>query len=211
MELFIFFIVSTISFVGSLQAGSVNVMVIKTTILKSKSAAVRLAVGGSLPEMIYSTIAIYCGVAIEKNIFFLQSIEWLTIVAFLILGLQNIYKMPRSDFKQVGYKGGGKDFFTGFILALLNPQLLIFWFGIFIYLDTNWLMIKSFAERLAFVTGTSFGSFVLLYTLASLSHRYKEKIYILLKSFSIHKLTGWFFILLAVIKISIIVFNRFFL
>jgi len=209
LELLIFIAASAISFIGSLQAGTVNIMVIKITISKNRNSAFWLSIGGSLPEMIYATLAVFVGMLIEKNALFLQSVEWVTVFVFIIFGLINIYKKSETQYEKVDYKSGTKDFLKGFALAILNPQLLIFWFGVYIYLDGNGLNIKNNSSKLAFVTGASFGALLLLWSLILISHRKKDKIYSLLKNYNIKKLIGWFFISLALLKILILAFNKF--
>jgi len=210
LEILIFFAASAISFIGSLQAGTVNIMVIKTTISKNRNSAFWLSIGGSLPEMIYATLAVFVGMMIEKNALFLQSVEWITIFVFIIFGLINIYKKKEIQYDKVEYISGTKDFLKGFTLAMLNPQLLIFWFGVYIYLDGNGLNIRETSSKLAFVTGAFFGALLLLWSLILISHHQKDKIYSLLKNYNINKLIGWFFISLALLKILVLMFNYFY-
>lgn len=210
MELLIFIAASAISFIGSLQAGTVNIMVIKTTISKNRNSAFWLSLGGSLPEMIYATLAVFVGMMIEKNTLFLQSVEWITILVFIIFGLINLSKKKEIQYDKVEYKSGTKDFLKGFALAILNPQLLIFWFGVYIYLDGNGLNINKISSKLAFVTGASFGALILLWSLIIITHKQKDKIYLLLKNYNINKLIGWFFISLALLKILVLMFNYFY-
>ncbi|MBT8326680.1 MAG: LysE family transporter, partial [Bacteroidia bacterium] len=53
------FVAGVLSFWGSLQLGLVNVAVIETAISKGRKPAIWLAIGGVLPEIPYTLIAIY--------------------------------------------------------------------------------------------------------------------------------------------------------
>ena len=53
----LFLIAAVASFVGSLQAGLVNTAVLAHTIQRGPEAGRRMAVGGSLPELLYAGVA----------------------------------------------------------------------------------------------------------------------------------------------------------
>ena len=54
----VFLVVSVISFVGSIHPGTVNLAVVQTTLGHSRRAGLYLALGGSLPELVYSLLAV---------------------------------------------------------------------------------------------------------------------------------------------------------
>ena len=76
MNFVLFITVAAISFVGSIQIGLVNLAVMQTTLYRSCSAGMLVAIGGCLPEFIYSFIALKCVVFLQENQFF---IAWLNI------------------------------------------------------------------------------------------------------------------------------------
>ena len=61
IELFYLFVLSSlISFVGSLQPGPVNLSVIHASYSQNFKTALLVAIGGALPELIYSAAALCC-------------------------------------------------------------------------------------------------------------------------------------------------------
>ena len=201
MVIIVFIVVAVISFFGSVQAGPVNMMVIKTTLSKNRRSGFYLSLGGCIPEMIYSSLAIFAGMAIEKDTTFMWLAQWATVIFFLIFGIYNIFFQSDKEIQVKGNTTIGNDFLKGFVLGILNPQLLIFWLGIFIYLNHNWIYLADFNSRFAFILGTSFGAFALLFLLNILADKLKEKIYSKFKLSGFNKLLGYFFIVLALAKI----------
>ena len=58
MEGFLLFAIAFVaSLLGSLQAGPVNLAVLHTTLRQGQRAGLRVAVGGSLPELLYAGLA----------------------------------------------------------------------------------------------------------------------------------------------------------
>ena len=58
VEILLLFIIATVaSFIGSLQAGLVNTAVLAHTVQRGPEAGRRLAIGGSIPEVLYAGAA----------------------------------------------------------------------------------------------------------------------------------------------------------
>jgi len=102
MDFILFLLVALISFIGSVQIGAVSMAVIQTTLSRNLSAGVWVALGGSIPEFIYSFIAL-------KSLFFLQqhqsiidALNMLIIPVFLLLGLWSFFQKPSDDSEEYG-------------------------------------------------------------------------------------------------------------
>lgn len=201
MDFIIFLVAAVISFAGSIHIGAVNLAVVQATLNRNISAGILVAFGGSIPEFIYSFIAL-------KGVFFLKDnqsvLSWLNVLIipiFLLMGLvylfqkqpSNVYKMPKSGRNRL-------DFLKGFSLGMLNPQLLPFWFFMLIFLG-KYFSINDLSTKYAFVLGTGMGAFTILALFAYLAHRYKSYINQLLRGFSVNRLMGYLFITLALMQI----------
>ena len=97
IELLICFsVAAAISFVGSVQFGPVNLRVIQTACDYNMRSALVVAAGGILPEIIYSSIAIWCSWLLMSNSTLLDTIRLGAVAFFLISGIFMIVKSPRE-------------------------------------------------------------------------------------------------------------------
>ncbi|WP_238804036.1 LysE family translocator [Emticicia aquatica] len=196
----IFLLVALISFAGSLQIGAVNLAVVQTTLNRNLSAGILVAIGGSIPEFIYSFLALKGLFFLQNNQLIINVLNWLIIPVFLLMGLMNLFQ---NETKIVDTNKASVikniDFIKGLSLGMLNPQLLPFWFFILVYLS-KYFVINSLSEKYAFILGTGIGAFALLFLFAYLSHYYNERIKKLLRCYSVNRIMGYFFISLAVIQ-----------
>ncbi len=175
----IFFASACVSFLGSLQLGPVNIFVINTTLFQSRKEAYLIALGGIVPEFIY------CGLAVFATGFILQ-FEWVMsvfeiafILVFVVIGVLFFIKKPVTASLQ---KSSTKESSTiklmgkGFMLAILNPQLLPFWVFVQVYFNQiSFLNAKTTLDKTSYVLGAGVGAFVLLSFFIYLAHRYREK------------------------------------
>jgi threonine/homoserine/homoserine lactone efflux protein len=186
MDFVLFLVVALISFVGSIQIGAVSMAVIQTTLSRNRSAGIWVALGGSIPEFIFSFIAL-------KGLLFLQHnqsiIDWLNILIIPIFLLLGLFSLFQKDF----------DFAKGFSLGMINPQLLPFWFFSLVYIS-KYFSINTLSAKIAFVLGTGAGAFAILVVFAQLTHRYHLSIRKVLKNYPINRLMAFVFIGLALIQ-----------
>jgi hypothetical protein len=174
--LVVFLIASVLSFVGSLQAGLVNTAVIGYSLRPgpfSRRLGIACALGGALPELLYAAIALKASpVAVYLSTVLLWGVLILKLVGLAVtLGLavaagvyalvlshrpiavdspsaSDVYSAvnkPKSSYPT----GTVRAALTGFSLGLANPQLLVFWFGMAVWLQTYGIL-----KPLTSVTGT---------------------------------------------------------
>ena len=175
----ILFATTFISFIGSLQLGPVNFLVIKETLLKSKKNSLFVAIGGCLPEFIYASIAVFFGNYITDNQYIKSLSNVINILIFGILGLYFFtLKFKKSVIDQ--YKNDQKSnskalsLGKGFVAGIFNPQLIFFWILVFVNFENYQILkINSNYDKLAFVLGSGFGAFILLILIIFLTYKYK--------------------------------------
>ena len=85
MDFLLFSFVTLISFAGSIQLGAVNLAVVQTTLNRNFSAGILVAVGGSIPEFIYSFLALKGLFFVQKNQFILDILNFTIIPVFLVM------------------------------------------------------------------------------------------------------------------------------
>lgn len=201
MDLIIFLVVAAISFAGSIHIGAVNLAVVQATLNRNISAGIWVAIGGSIPEFIYSFLALKGVFFLKNNQFLLSWLNMLIIPVFLLMGLVYLFQKESKNADKLPLKGKSRFvFLKGFSLGMLNPQLLPFWFFMLIFLG-KYFSINDLSAKYAFVLGTGMGAFAILALFAYLAHRYKSYINQLLRNFSVNRLMGYLFISLALMQI----------
>ena len=197
----IFLITGFISFLGSIQLGAVNLAVIKTTLDKGLKSAIFIAIGGVLPEFIYSWIALN---AAEMS-FLKQKIDllqWLVVPVFIGIGIFNILRKNQTNVSLKPNKRNANEIMYGFLLALFNFQLLPFWLSIILFFNSIHLMNQVSAfSTFAFTMGAGIGAFSLLTLIAYLTNRNKDFFVSLTKRYNLNAIFGCLFITLAVVQI----------
>lgn len=195
--LLVFIITLTASFAGSIQPGPVNLAVIHTSLNKGFRPSLKVAAGGVIPELIYSFIALVFSSYILsfpqlKNILGIISVVFLTLA-----GIYFLIKKNNTTANSIS-PGNGKLFVFGFISGIFNPLLLIYWIAFLNLVSfTAWIRIESAPEKIAFITGTAFGAFILLYLTSLIA--FKKRLALLEKlTGRLNHITGLIFIILAV-------------
>ncbi|QHV99794.1 LysE family translocator [Spirosoma endbachense] len=200
--LLLFFIVCIISFAGSIHPGSVNLAVVQTTLSQSKRAAVWLALGGSLPEIAYSSLAAGGLMLIPTDSNWMIVLAYVPIPVLLGAGIASFRQKPvvinpSSD------GGLSLPFWKGVVLGSTNPQLLPFWSAVWLYLSratigSHMLVpMSQSASQWVFALGTATGAFGLLIVVVWLTHRHRQRIVQYLNGPWINRLTGALFIGMA--------------
>jgi threonine/homoserine/homoserine lactone efflux protein len=199
MELFYFiqfFIISgVISFFGSLQLGPVNMSVIYTAINKDHRSAVKMAIGGSLPELFYSAAAFWFSDILQQFPMVMTVINYAIAPIFILVGIFLFFQKVNTENKESNKSK--YPFSAGFILGSLNPMLLPFWIFVIEFLRNYHIYADaSLSSVLGFIAGTTSGAFLLLYLVAYYIHRKKKEFR---KNFlqNANRITGGVFILIG--------------
>ena len=218
----IFLITFFISFVGSIHPGPLNLSVIQTTLQKGFLAALLLAFGGVIPEIIYGYLAVEGVMIFEEYPTVFQYMQWAVIPILLGLGIQQIiasrqFKPIVENVKisgQIASRGvstrgastrGAST--QGFFLSLFNPQLLPYWIVILInYQNYDFLKIIDLSDKISFVLGASLGAFALNYLYAYVAQRQRERIFKYLNQRHFEQIIGWTFIIMGLLQVVKLIF-----
>lgn len=214
--LLIFSITFIISFAGSFHPGPLNMSVIQNTLKKNLRAGLWMTFGGVIPEMIYGYLAVEGLKIFERYPLVFEIMQWAVLPILLLVGWN--YLKPKKAFiespKASDVKTepkiavGGGDIFRGFLLSLLNPQLLPFWLIILInYQNYSFLKIENEFDKVAFVLGASIGAFFLNYLCAFIANQKRGLIFEYLSQNMFDKIMGWTFIFIAFVQaVKLLVF-----
>lgn len=177
MEALLLFVIATVaSFIGSLQAGVVNTAVLAHTVQRGPAAGKRMAIGGSLPELLYAGVAYLFANAVLEKLGIGNSGIGLAIGVVLIgMGIWFLFVFkPRFDPGIAELKASGIR--KGIVLGLANPQLLLFWCGVVLALHAYGLKSAGVIGMLAFAAGAFCGALILLFQLVKLGNRAVERL-----------------------------------
>jgi threonine/homoserine/homoserine lactone efflux protein len=196
----IFILTAAISFAGSLQLGLVNLAVIKAGLFQSKKAARYIALGGCIPELAYSGIAVYAFGFLQNQPLLLERAHQLIAPILAALGIYFLIKKKQAS-PTLNPEKEKASFWTGLFYGTINPQLLPFWFGILLYLNSFELtQLHSDWDKLSFIIGTGTGALLLLLLLAELVNRKQALFLKYISHTNINLLLGYLFLVLAAFK-----------
>ena len=161
-----FVIATAISFVGSVQLGPVNFGTIQTALNKNLKSALLFGFGGSLPELLYSGLAIGGSNLLQQYDGLEEYLKYLTTAILLAFGIYLLFQKASTEMSNQDQKPG-KSIWLGMTFGLLNPQLFPFWLIVITNLRSYNIMVDhSFPVQVAFVLGTAAGAFLLQYLVA---------------------------------------------
>lgn len=170
-NLLLFIIATVASFIGSLQAGVVNTAVLAHTVQRGPAAGKRMAIGGSLPELLYAGIAyLFANMVLEKLGIGRTGIGLAIGVVLIGMGIYFLFVFkPRFTPGTADVKASGIR--KGIVLGLANPQLLLFWCGVTLALHAYGMKSAGVIGMIAFASGAFTGALVLLFQLVKLGNR----------------------------------------
>lgn len=174
--LFLFIFAAVASFIGSLQAGLVNTAVLAHTVQRGPAAGRRMAIGGSIPEILYAGVAyLFANALLEKLGIGQDRIGIAVGIVLVGMGLYFtfIFK-PKFDPERMEVKATGVR--RGLVLGLANPQLVLFWCGIVLALHAYGIKGQGVFGMIAFGLGAFTGAILLLFQLVKLGQRAVERL-----------------------------------
>ncbi len=169
MSLVLHFILGFItSFLGTLTPSMLNMTAAKISLNKSKSDAVKFAIGVSIVVLLQAYIAVLFTKFLRSNPDFVQSLQKIAIVIFALLSFY-FYRQSKKDkvpTESIKEKAGN-SFSVGLLLSSLNMFSIPFYCGVTTALDVaGWLQFSQ-QNIIIFVFGSALGTFTLLYMYAN--------------------------------------------
>ena len=194
--MYLFALAALISFVGSLQPGPVNLSVIHASYSQNFRTGLLVAIGGALPELIYSAAALWLSCLFIAHPLLSTVLHWSNAIVLTVVGLLILVgKTERREKKQ---QKVANSLFSGFLMGFFNPMLFTFWLLISNSLQNeHFIYLNGTIQRVFFIAGTFAGALLLLVLLAFAAAKKRA---ILLDRYSnfLNKLIGIILLLLAV-------------
>lgn len=154
--------------VGGLPFGLVNLTVLNVTFERGNSAAIKIAHGAALVEVVFGLTALLTGGMLASYIEGNVIISFSTAAVLIIGGVFFILKKQRSSNSRVtGYSG----FLNGILLNLVSMQVLLFWILAIAFLSSRELLQYDILSILLFVSGIWLGKMAVLWMYINLSNR----------------------------------------
>src|ERR1044072_8682993 len=127
----VFFAGFSISFLGQLPLGKLNVLSTQISVQESYKNAWLFSIAGAIVEVAYLRIALNSSHRIMYNKMLFNYISWFTVIIFYTLGFISIRKaLKQTEPKSKGFLINNKinRFLLGIMLSAINPMQIPFWF-----------------------------------------------------------------------------------
>lgn len=156
------------SFLGGVAFGPINLSVVDLTLKKSMRSARQFCIAAALVEIFQATIAILFGKLISRKIEEFPELKLLVIIFFIVLGLYFIFKQDKPK-AEISKDGKRSNFLNGFIIAILNPQVIPYWIFVLAYLKSAQVLYLKSWHLVIFLVGVTIGKFLILSLYSHLS------------------------------------------
>ncbi len=132
MSFIVFIQVFIVCLLGAMSPGPSMALVVNNAVLKNRYHGILTAIGHGLGITVYAIFAVVgIGLIIKTNIFVFNSLKILSIIFLFYLGLKSIANKNQMSFKQENLTTEVFSFFQGFIIAMLNPKIFIWFIAIY--------------------------------------------------------------------------------
>jgi threonine/homoserine/homoserine lactone efflux protein len=166
--LIILFLGMGAAIVGALPFGLVNLTVLNVTFERGNRAAIKIAHGAALVEVVFGLTALFAGGMLARHIEGNAIVSYTTAGVLIIGGVFFVLKKQRiSDQRGTAFSG----FFKGILLNLVSIQVFLFWILAIAFLSSRELLHYDILSILFFVSGIWLGKMAVLWMYMNLSNR----------------------------------------
>ena len=174
----------TISFLGSLPLGTLNITITNLSIQQGYFNTVMFALGAILVEIIIVKISISFTIQLEKIKNLLKIFNWLSIILLFSLAITffmyAIKKIPSDTYPAIKLNN---LILWGAFLSFLNPLQLPFWIAWTSILKSKELLPKHLIHQIAYfiaiALGTGFAYYLYIEIGSGLIHFFKNQSYLI--------------------------------
>ncbi|MEM9260358.1 MAG: LysE family transporter [Bacteroidota bacterium] len=155
----LFFIAFLISAVGTLPPGLITLTITQTTIKEGRRAGLQSALGATIPEFIYTYLALIGADFLLRNADISYYIQLASAILFFGLGIWFWLISPKSQKTTNTEVIPSRRFFQrGLAAGFFNFLIIPFWLFIIVWLRANGYVITKQAEFLLFATAGALGA-----------------------------------------------------
>ena len=155
----LFFSVLTISFLGTLPPGVLNVTVLRTAASEGSVDALAFATGAVAVEMLYAVVTLSLLRQLEVRTGLFLRLEILSLMVLSVYGGQLLWKAGGSPpITPMVTHQNPLPLLNGMMLSAFNPVQIPFWFGWSVILRNRGLLKAGMKDWMPYVTGIGLGS-----------------------------------------------------
>ena len=142
MNLFVWFQFALVCIVGAMSPGPSLALVIRNNISYNRLAGIMTSIGHGLGIAVYATMAVFSlGLILQTNQSLFLLIQVLGLIFLFFLGVLFIFQKESDEIiNQNKNQNQINSFFQGFLIAVINPKILIWFTAIysqFISIESN--------------------------------------------------------------------------
>lgn len=162
MKLFRIFITGlTISFLGTLPLGTLNIAAMQISVTDGIQPAMYFVLGALMVEVVYVRVSLVAMNWVLKHKKLFRWLEWISIVIILALAVSSFIVAADPVIKKnVLLSGGIHRFWLGVVMSALNPVQIPFWFGWSTVLFTKNVLAHKNTHYNIYITGIGTGTFI---------------------------------------------------
>ena len=151
----------TISFLGTLPLGTLNIAGMQIAITDGISPAMYFVLGALLVEMIYVRVSLVAMNWVFRHKRLFRWLEWISIVIIFALAVSS-FVAPADPVvkKNVLLSNTVHRFWLGVFMSALNPVQIPFWFGWSTVLFTKKVLEHNSSHYNIYITGIGLGTFI---------------------------------------------------
>ncbi|HMG66264.1 MAG TPA: LysE family transporter [Chitinophagaceae bacterium] len=151
----------SISFLGSLPLGTLNVAAMQIAISDGYTEAILFSLGSLLVEMIYVRFSLIGIDWIRKQKKIFKILEWVTLAIVLALAISSFYAAihPKSG-SNIILSSKLPRFVLGAAMCAVNPVQIPFWFGWSTVLFTKKVLLPQNSHYNSYIVGIGIGTFI---------------------------------------------------
>lgn len=157
--LLLFFLALAISAVGTLPPGLITLTIVQTTVQEGKKAGLLNALGATIPEFIYTYLALVGADVLFKDAALNYYIQLASVVVFFVLALWFWFTKPKDFTSPAEVKANRhKYFLRGVAAGFFNFLIVPFWLFVIVWLQANELVVTGRPAILLFSLGAALGA-----------------------------------------------------
>jgi len=186
-----------ISFLGTLPIGLITLTIAQRTITQGKNAGMKVALGATIMEFVYTFIAVKALDFFNENVQLNQSIKIASAILFLMVGLYLLFKKPKKEIEIKG-KESYKNFIAGLIVGTMNFLIVPFWIFFGLLLESYGMVFENYSKLVVFSIGSALGALLGFILYIWFSALIKEKLTAVTKY--TNKIFGILFLILSLVQ-----------
>ena len=129
---------------------------------KGEKAAFKMAYGASIPQLIYTYLALFGFDYFHNNLIFERQLQ--AVAAIVFIGLSLYFFWPKKEKKPLNESAKATtnhlSFTRGLILSFLNVLVIPFWIFMAVFLGTYGIAVVTQNDILIFSIGSALGALV---------------------------------------------------